>query len=91
MSKTLKAKGLDLKGKEIHHWNYNKILDVFILNPRAHKLIHKYILYDEVSKMFFRKLDMSIIDTKQAHFNFIKDVFIENNVNYEIDVFPIPC
>ena len=78
-----------MSGKEIHHWNYNFKNDVFILSPRAHKLIHKFISFDKKTNMFRLNVDNSILDTKENHFRFIKSVFIENNVNYEIDTFNI--
>lgn len=35
--------GIDCKGKEFHHWNYNKPYEVFLFSRSAHKRIHKYI------------------------------------------------
>ena len=79
----LKKKGVDLKGKEIHHWNYNLKYNVFILNPRAHKLVHKYIDFNSDTNTFMhRGIELS---TKESHFNLIKSVFELNNVNYEIE------
>ena len=83
----LRKHGVNLTNKEIHHWNYNFKNDVFILNPRAHKLVHKYITFDKESNMFKRNSDGALLDTKEKHFFFIKSVFIKNNVNYEIDTY----
>ena len=83
----LKNNGFETHGKEIHHWNYNLKNDVFILHPRAHALIHKYIVFDKESNMFKDKNGI-LIDTKEEHFHLIRNVFEINNVNYEIEVFP---
>ena len=85
----LRNKSVDLSGKEIHHWNYNFKNDIFILSPRAHKLVHKYITFDKETNMFKRNSNGAILDTKEKHFHLIKSIFEENNVNYEIDTYPI--
>ena len=84
----LKKQGVDLSGKEVHHWNYNFKKDVFILNPRAHKLIHKYLVFDKDTNMF--RYNGTLIETKEKHYQLMIHVFKMNNVNYEIDVFPEP-
>ena len=85
----LRKQGVDLAGKEIHHWNYNFKNDVFILNPRAHKLVHKYIAFNMDTNTFMRGgIELS---TKESHFHLIKSIFEENNVSYEIDAYPIKC
>ena len=82
----LRKQGVDLAGKEIHHWNYNFKNDVFILNPRAHKLVHKYIDFNSDTNTFMRGgIELS---TKESHFYLIKSIFEENNVSYEIDTYP---
>lgn len=84
-AKYLKKQGIDLSGKEVHHWNYNLKNNVFVLNLRAHSLIHKYIYFDKDTNMFKMKSDNTILDTKEKHFIFIKGIFELNNVNYEIE------
>ena len=84
----LKCRGIEMTNKEVHHWNYNLENDIFILSRRAHSLIHKYIVFDDETKMFKRKSDLSLIKTKDEHFLFIKAIFIKNGVNYEIDSYP---
>ena len=84
----LKKEGVDLSGKEVHHWNYNFKKDVFMLNPRAHKLIHKYLVFDKDTNMF--RYNGTLIETKEKHYQLMIHVFKMNNVNYEIDVFPEP-
>lgn len=86
----LKRRGIDLFEKEAHHWSYNKeyLKDVFILNRRAHKLVHKYLTHDDETNCFFIKETGKKLLTKKDHYNFMIKVFTENNVNYEIECFP---
>ena len=86
-SRFLKSKGINTKGCEIHHWDYNLKNDVFIVPKRAHKLIHKYILFDQESKQFFN--DGTLLDTKKKHYDLILSVFKKHNVAYQIDSYPI--
>lgn len=85
VSSKLKKLGVDLSGLEVHHWNYNKLYDVFLLDPKAHKLVHKYIDFDENSKMFSR--GGLLIDSNEKHLHLIKSIFSENNVDYEIKTY----
>lgn len=87
VSKSLRSRGVDLIGKEIHHWDYNSLLDVFLLNPRAHKLVHKYLKFHEETKMFTSVIDGQLLDTKQKHYELIMQVFSLNTVNYEIETY----
>ena len=85
-SSYFKRKGIDLKNKEIHHWNYNRDKDVFLLHPRAHKLVHKYLKFDSETNMF-KTLDGVLIDSKNKHYEVILKSFNDNNVMYEIESF----
>ena len=78
-----------MQGKESHHWNYNLDYDVFILSRRAHSLVHKYITLDKPTKLFRYNGGM-LIESKKEHYEIILRIFKENNVNYEIEVYPIP-
>jgi hypothetical protein len=80
----LKAYGYCIVDKEYHHWNYLFKYDVFILNKRAHKLVHKYMNYNELLNCFVTN-ENEILDTKQKHYDFIIKVFKQNLVNYEIE------
>lgn len=82
----LRNNGINLKNKEIHHWNYNLKNDVFILSPRGHKLVHKYISFDEETKCFIYYGEL--IKTKKDHFRVIRRIFDGCEVNYEIDSYP---
>jgi len=80
----LKRKGVDLIGKEIHHWNYNLDKSVFLLNPRAHKLIHKYLTFDKESNMFMRD-DGVIIESVSDTLSFILDIFDKHKVDCGVE------
>jgi len=58
---------------ELHHWNYNKIKDFFVLSKRAHKLIHKYMQVNEETGLYITKNGV-VLDTKTKHFNFILNI-----------------
>ena len=79
----LLKKTISLEGKEVHHWNYNFKNDVFILSRKAHKLVHKYLKFDENTKCFY--YGKIIVTGKQQHYLVILEIFRNNNVNYEID------
>lgn len=85
--KFFKKLDINLDGKELHHWNYTLKYDVFILNIRAHKLIHKTIKYNEILNCF-ETLEGIVLNTKKLHYEYILNVFKEHNVNYEIEVYP---
>ena len=70
------------EGYEVHHWNYDRLYDVFLLNRKAHKLAHKEILYDEDSKMFTHQ--GNLLDTKDKHLAMMHDVFTRHGVDYDI-------
>lgn len=57
---------------EIHHWNYNFLYDVFILDKRIHKRFHKKVLFDEESKCFL--YDGELLDTKEKHEKAIREI-----------------
>lgn len=85
-ARKLKTIGFDLYGLECHHWNYNLSMDIFICNRKAHKLIHKYLTYDEDSKCFM--FESKLLNSKDSHFLAIQKIFFMNNVNYELGFYP---
>lgn len=60
-----KRQGVDLTGKEIHHWNYAALYDVFFLSPSQHKRVHLQLKFDEESKMF--RYGGKLLNTRAAH------------------------
>lgn len=57
---------------EIHHWNYNLLYDVFILDKRIHSRFHKKVLFDEESKCFL--YNGELLDTKEKHEKAIREI-----------------
>lgn len=70
--KNLKRKGINLDGLEIHHWNYNYPHNVFLLKPREHKRIHKFLTFDKNTNMFY--YGEMLLDTKEKHLSVIKEI-----------------
>lgn len=44
-----RRRGIDTKGFELHHWNYNEPFCIFKLSRKAHRRLHKHIVvnYDD--------------------------------------------
>lgn len=60
-----KRRGYDLAGKELHHWDYNQIHDVFILTRSEHARLHKQMTFDPDSKQFI--YNGGLLTTRAAH------------------------
>lgn len=72
----LRKLGIDMSEREAHHWNYNEIFSVFILNKRQHKRIHKYLIKTE-GNLFIDSRDGTLLDTKDKHLCYMRDVIKE--------------
>ena len=66
------------KGIHLHHWSYNKehYKDCFSLTVKDHGLIHRFLKYDEGS-FYYRDLGGNLLDTKEKHLDYIKQLNIE--------------
>lgn len=73
-------RGIDIGENEFHHWNYNKKNDVFALSRRAHKLAHKYLIFDNNSGLFY--YNGLLLSTKEEHRAFLEKIF--DGLGYEI-------
>jgi len=56
-----------------HHWNYNLIDDVTVLNKKFHRFVHRYLILDNKSLVFTTK-DDKILDTKEKHLQYIEKI-----------------
>jgi len=76
------ARDLKLSSDEnSHHWNYNFVEDVIILNEKFHRFIHRYLkLNDET--LIFESKDGIVLDTKEKHLDFINKLEIHYNQKY---------
>lgn len=62
-----------VKGNHLHHWSYNEehLKDVIELSPKSHATLHRFIVYDQERMMYRDCKTMELLDTKEAHQNFI--------------------
>lgn len=63
-----------IKGNHLHHWSYNEEhhKDVIEITPKQHAKAHRFIVYDQ-ERMMYRRFDNNILlDTREAHENFIQ-------------------
>ena len=80
------CKNIDIKGKEIHHWNYNKINSFFILSRKAHKLIHKFVRVGDDFCLYLLSDDTKLENEEIAK-RVTKEILISNgfeNEDFEI-------
>ena len=76
--KTGKYKNLsrDLKlsaDDNAHHWNYNLIDDVIIINKKLHRFIHRYLVLNETT-LTFETIEGNLLDTKEKHLSYIEKI-----------------
>ena len=71
--RALKARGYNVEGKEIHHWNYNEPRSVILLSPKAHHRIHKHIIASREDN-YCHTLDGMCLDTEEKTLKFYKEV-----------------
>lgn len=64
------------QGNELHHWSYNEphFKDVIELTPIAHAKAHRYMVYDPERKMYRRADNNILLDTREAHIEFINSL-----------------
>lgn len=77
----LVKRGVDCTGKEAHHWNYNMRNDVFLLDIKAHKLLHKYLVFDKLTKKFSFKGEL--INTVEEHQKVIEEILSPAGYSFE--------
>ena len=76
-----------LKSEEIHHWNYNLLESVFILNISIHKLFHNTLDFDLTTKCFLH--NGNILNTKEKHRDCLIDFLSKREQEYkftEVDI-----
>lgn len=67
VSRYARARGIDCKGKEFHHWNYNLPHDVFLFSRSAHRRIHKYITVNYEDGYNYTKDGVKIESAEMAY------------------------
>lgn len=60
-------------GYHRHHWSYNEqhYCDIIHLTLKEHFKAHRFLVYDTEHLMYRRFDDMTLLDTKDKHFDFI--------------------
>jgi len=61
-----------------HHWNYNLIDDVIILNKKFHRFIHRYLILDEET-LTFSTIEGNVLNSKEKHLKYIERIKIIYN------------
>lgn len=64
--------GINCDNKEIHHWNYNKRKDIFLLDRKQHKKVHLQLKYNESQKMFEYKGEL--LKSKEKHLQALQEI-----------------
>lgn len=67
-----KRRGVDMTGKEIHHWNYSALYDVFFLSPSEHKRVHNKLVFDASTKLF--RYNGVLIESRAEHQQVINEI-----------------
>jgi hypothetical protein len=75
-AKLASQKLVRMEGYHVHHWSYNEehYTDIIYVTIVEHALAHRYMIYDQERKMY-RKIDtMELLDTKEQHEQYIKNL-----------------
>lgn len=79
----LKRRGFDMSGKEAHHWNYNFPKSVFILDKKAHRLLHQYMYVDYNTNLCYTK-DGVLLESPEQAKSFFERILEENGMKTPI-------
>ena len=66
-------------GYVIHHWNYKELNSVFIMPSEVHRRIH--IDLQNEGYLFTQKSTLSLLDTCEKHYNFLKSKCSPSEIN----------
>ncbi len=70
------SRKLKLTSEEnVHHWNYNFIDDIIILNRMFHRFLHRYLRLDKYTLIFSTK-NGQILDSKEKHLQYVEEIKI---------------
>jgi hypothetical protein len=70
------------RSQELHHWNYNYLSSIFVIDVSIHKKIHHELIFDADSLCF--SYNGLLLDTKEKHKQFILNYLKENGIEYEV-------
>lgn len=75
--KRLLVRGLIKEGQNAHHWNYNKLNDVFVVDFNDHKFIHTKIRVDDDILLFRDKDSGNVLYNVEDHMDLLDGYGIE--------------
>lgn len=69
-----------VEGNHLHHWSYNPehVTDVIELTKVEHYYLHRHIIYDQERVMYRRHDNNVLLDSREAHEKYIKELFTIN-------------
>lgn len=88
ISKLLRIRGYDTKGKEAHHWNYNFPYSVLLMSRKAHHRIHLAVTMSRVDKCCYTKEGVKIETAEQAK-SIYESILRESGLNENIQLIEI--
>ena len=66
ISRKLKKMGITKKGFEFHHWNYHILNSVFQLSRKAHKCLHRHMIFNRDDLYCYEEDGTRLTSEKQA-------------------------
>lgn len=72
------VKNRPFENAQIHHWSYLKEhwKDILWLSLKDHSKAHRFLIYDEEQKMYRRNDTLELLDTKERHEQFIREMIL---------------
>ena len=88
VSRDLRNIGIDLAGRECHHWNYNYPKSIFLLSRKAHKMLHKHLELNIETGIFSSESGEKINTVEQATRIFQKILEVEG-ITEDIELYEL--
>ena len=79
----LRNEGIQMEGKEAHHWNYNKPYSIFILSRSAHHRLHNHIVVNYDDKYVYTK-DGVRLESEQQAADYFATILSTYGINEEL-------
>lgn len=83
ISRELRKRGYDTKGKEAHHWNYNNNKSIFLMSRKAHHRLHQHIVMNRQDKYCYTDDGVRIespLQAKKIYENILKCVGLNESI-----------
>ncbi len=74
-----------VKGNQLHHWSYNigHEKDLIELSKSGHYFLHRHIIYDQHFKMYRRKDNGTLLNSKEKHLAYFEELKTIQNKKHE--------